>query len=188
LCYLPLLLFFFSSLNSIILSTNCCDTGINSVRCRFRFSPPVAPLSPLCDYKAPLPPHPHCILPSTLFCHRSLLSSLTDQAAQPPEFSPRDVAGLTWSPLSIPPPNRLVTLIRPFLESNFPRRWSDSDVGADAWPGQPGRSLPNPVPDPLSSSLLFPSASLNGLLSGLSRFLPLQASKMPHHHGHSPRL
>src|ERR1700733_14619156 len=50
------------------------------------------------------------------------------------------------------------------LEPNFPRRWSDSDVGVDARPGQPGRSLPNPAPGPPLLSL-FPSAFLNGLLS-----------------------
>src|SRR5271156_15811 len=49
------------------------------------------------------------------------------------------------------PPSRLATLIRPFLEPNFPRRWSDSDAGVDARPGQPGRSLPNPAPGPLPS-------------------------------------
>jgi hypothetical protein len=43
------------------------------------------------------------ILPSPLFCHRSLASPLTGRAAQPPEFSPRDVVGLTWSPRAIPP-------------------------------------------------------------------------------------
>src|SRR5271154_426975 len=44
---------------------------------------------------------------------------------------------------------------RPFLEPNFPRRWLDSDVGVDARPGQPGRSLPNPAPPPLLSSFSF---------------------------------
>jgi len=37
---------------------------------------------------------------------------------------------------------------------------------------------------PLSLSFCL----LNGLLSGLPRFLPLQASKMPYHHGNLPRL
>jgi hypothetical protein len=89
--------------------------------------------------KLPFPPRPRPSLHSTLYFILSPFSplppSLTDQAAQPPEFSPRDVVGLTWSPLSIPPPNRLAALIRPFLEPNFPRRWSDSDVGVDARPG-----------------------------------------------------
>ena len=73
------------------------------------------------------------------------------------------------------------------LEPNFPRRWSDCDMGVDARPSQPSRSLPNPAPGPLPSSLPFPSAFLNGLLSGLPRFLPLQVSKMPHYYSHSPR-
>jgi hypothetical protein len=122
----------------------------------------------LCDYKALLFPLAHnlnCILPSTLFCLCSLPSPLTGRAAQPPEFSPRDVVGLIWSPLAIPPPSRLAALIRPFLEPNFPRRWSDSDVGVDARPGQPGRSLPNPAPGLSPPLSLFPSAILNGLLS-----------------------
>ena len=98
---------------------------------------------------------------------------MTGRAAQPPEFSLRDVVSLTWSPLLILPLSRLAALIRPFLEPNFPQRWSDSDVGVDARPGQPvGRCLIlRPAPSP------FPSAFLNGLLSGLPRFLPLQASK-----------
>jgi hypothetical protein len=94
----------------------------------------------------PLAHDPHCILSSTLFCHRSLPSPLTGRAAQPPEFSPRDVVGLTWSPLLIPPPSRLAALT--FLEPNFPRRRLDSDVGVDAGLGQPGRSLPNPALGP----------------------------------------
>src|SRR5438874_4730243 len=54
----------------------------------------------LCDYiRSPSSLHhgPHCILPSTLFCHHSLPSPLTGRAAQPPEFSPHDVVSLTWS-------------------------------------------------------------------------------------------
>jgi hypothetical protein len=66
-----------------------------------------------------------------------------------PLFSPRDVVSHTWAPLLIPPPSRLTALICPFLEPNFPRRWSDSEVGVDARPSQPGRSLPNPTPGPL---------------------------------------
>jgi len=126
------------------------------VRCRSG----ITPLSPLCDYKA-LAHDPHCILPSTLFCHRSLPSPLTGRAAQPPEFSPHDVVSLAAP-------------IRPFLEPNFPRRWPDSDVGVDTPPSQPGRSPPNPVPGLLP---FFPSTFLIGLLSGLPRFLPLQISK-----------
>jgi hypothetical protein len=80
---------------------------------------------------------------------------LAGRAAQPPEFSLRDVVGLTWSPLAILPPSRLAALIRPFLEPNFPRRWSDSDVAVNVRPSQPGRSLPNPAPGPLPSSLFF---------------------------------
>jgi hypothetical protein len=52
-----------------------------------------------------------------------------------------------------PLPSRLAAPIRPFLQPNFPRRWSDSDVDVDARPGQPGRSLPDPAPGPLPSSL-----------------------------------
>ena len=70
---------------------------------------------------SPLAHDPHCILSSTLLCHRSLPSPLTGRVAQPPEFCPHDVVGLTWSPLLIPPPSRLAALIRPFLELNFPQ-------------------------------------------------------------------
>jgi hypothetical protein len=147
------------------------------VRCLFWFSPPDQAsrlFSPLCDYKAPPSPlahDSHYILPSTLFCHRSLLFPVTGWAAQPPEFSPRDGISLTWFPLLIPPLSRLAALVHLFLEPSSLKRWSDSYVGVDAWPGQPGRSLPNPAPDPLPS--LFPSASLNGFLSSLPRFLPV---------------
>jgi hypothetical protein len=95
-------------------------------------------------------------------------------AAQPPEFSPRDVVGLTWSTLGIPPPSGLAALIHSFLEPNFPRRWSASNVGVDARPGgpsQPGRSQPNPAPGPppVLSSLSF---CLLGPPSGRSTSLP----------------
>jgi hypothetical protein len=43
-------------------------------------------------------------------------------------------------------------------------------------------------PAPLALLSIFPSAFLNGLLSGLPRFLPLQVSKMPHHYNHLPCL
>ena len=89
-----------------------------------------------------------------------------------------------------PPPSRLATLIRPFLEPNFPRRWSDSDMGLDArssWPGQPGRWLLNPAVGPPPLLSLFPSALLNSLFSGLPCSLPVQASKMLHCHGYSSR-
>ena len=108
--------------------------------------------------KAPFPSRPRPSLHSTLYSILSPLSALppvTGRAAQPPEFSPRDDVGLTWSACAILPPSRLTALIRPFLEPNFPQRWSDSDVGVDARPGQLGRSLPNPARGPLPSSLFF---------------------------------
>jgi hypothetical protein len=77
-------------------------------------------------------------------------------------------------PRAIPPRSRLAALVLPFLEPNFPRRWSDSDVDVDARPSRPSQpswSLPNPAPDPLHSPLSF-LLFLNGLLRGLSRLLP----------------
>ena len=102
----------------------------------------------------PLAHDPHCILLSTLLCHRSPLSPVTSQAAQPPEFSPCGVVGLTWSPLLILPSGRLAALIRPFLEPNFPRRWSDSDVGGLA--NLVGRCLILRPALPSSLSFLLP--------------------------------
>jgi hypothetical protein len=150
------------------------------VRCRSG----ITPLSPLCDYKA-LAHDPHCILPSALFCHRSLPSPLTGQAAQPPEFSPHDVVGLAWSPLAIRTPSRLAAPIRPFLEPNFPRRWPDSDVGVDTPPSQPGRSPPNPAPGLLP---FFPSTFLNGLSERSASLPPAADIEIPYYHGYSPRF
>ena len=144
--------------------------------CLFQFTSPDRAsrhLAALRLYRSPSPlaHDPHCILPSTSLCHRSLpFPPVTGRAAQPPEFSPRDVVGLTWYPCAILPPSRLTALIRPFLEPDFPQRWSDSDVGVDARPGQPGRSLPNPAPRSPPLLSLFPSAFLKGLLSNLPRF------------------
>jgi hypothetical protein len=44
---------------------------------------------------------------------------MTGRAARPPELSPRNVVGLTWSPLLVLPPSRLAALIRPSLKPNF---------------------------------------------------------------------
>jgi hypothetical protein len=140
-----------NTISNLILSNRCRSPARSGIASPRRFA----------TYKAPLPPSPttlNCILPSTLFCHRSLPSPLIGRAAQPPEFGPRDVVGLTWSSPAILPPSRLAALIRPFLEPKFPRRWSDSDVGIDARPNLPGRSLPNPTPvlsPPLSFSFCF---------------------------------
>jgi hypothetical protein len=106
--------------------------------------------------KVPFPPRPQRSLHSTLYFILLPLSTLppvTSRAAQPPEFGSRDVVGLTWSPCAILSPSKLTALIRTFLEPNFPQRWSDFDAGVEAWPGQPGRSLPNPAAGPLPSSL-----------------------------------
>jgi hypothetical protein len=79
--------------------------------------------------------------------------------------------------------SRLAALIRPFLEPNFPRRWSNSDVGVEA---RPGRSLPDPAPGPLPFSFcLFErpserSASLPSPagIENVSPSRPLAASLM----------
>jgi len=78
---------------------------------------PIGHRTSLAIIKVPFPPRPRPSLHSIfyLFCHRSLSSPLTGRAAQPPEFSPRDVVGLTWSLLLIPPPSRLAA------DSSLPR-------------------------------------------------------------------
>jgi hypothetical protein len=134
------------------------------------------PPSPFCDYKGPPSPlahDPHCVLPSTLFRHCSLPAPVTGWAAQSPGFSPRDVVGLTWSSLLILPLSRLTALIRLFLEPNF------LDNGrTPKWVST--RSLANLVGRclTLGTAPSPPSASLHGLLSCLSRFLPPQASRL----------
>jgi hypothetical protein len=162
------------------------------VRCLFRFSPPdrgIASLSPLCDYKGPLPPSPTTLTAFYPLLYLSPLSALplTGRAPQPPEFSPLDVVGLTNGPRSRPPLPADSLLL--FVPSSS--RISLDDGRTPTWAST--RGLANLVGRclilrPAPFSLLFPSTSLNGLLSGLPRFPPLQASKMPHYHGHSPRL
>jgi hypothetical protein len=130
------------------------------VRCLLRFISPDRASRPsrrFATIKVPFPLRPRPSLHSTLYFILSPLFALplAGRAAQPPEFNPRDVVGLTWSPLAILPPSRLAALIHPFLEPNFPRRWSDSDVGVGARPSQPGRSLPNPAPGPPPLLSLF---------------------------------
>jgi len=84
--------------------------------------------------KVPFLPRPQPELHSTLLPYfvTAPTLSVTGWAAQSSKFSPCDVVGLTWSPLGIPPPSGLAALIRSFLEPNFPRRWSASNVDVDA--------------------------------------------------------
>jgi hypothetical protein len=48
--------------------------------------------------------------------------------AQPPGFSPRDVVGLTWSPLAIPPPSKLAALMLDFARRPLATMEPKSDV------------------------------------------------------------
>jgi hypothetical protein len=97
----------------------------------------------------------HCIYPSALFCHRYLPSPVTGRAVQPPEFRPRDVVGLTWSPLLIPQARR--------SNSSLPRAESPSTRGLANLVGRCLILRPAPSP-PLSP---FLSAFLNDFLRGL---------------------
>jgi hypothetical protein len=78
------------------------------VRCRFQFSPPdpgIASPRRFATIKVPFPPSPTTLTAfyPLLYFVTALYPSLTGQVAQPPEFSPRNVVGLTWSPRAISP-------------------------------------------------------------------------------------